>query len=221
MSGSVRPHRWQPTTLPCPWESPGKNTGVDFHFLLQCMKVKRESEVAQSCLTLRDPMDCGLPASSVHGIFQARVLESVAISFSEVTLYTLLILGFCKSRDHHLICYPAMELYNNINSQKSKILSGLPWWLSGKESTCQCKSHGFNPWSRMIPHASEQLSQWATTTEPMCCNNWSPCVLEPLLSQQEKLTQWETQTWQLQSSPCSLQPEKNPHSNEDSPQIKK
>ena len=184
------------------------------------MKVKRESEVAQSCPTLRDPMDCGLPASSIHGIFQTRVLESVAISFSEVTLYTLLFPGFCKSRDHHLICYAATELYNNINSQKSKILSGLPWWLSDKESTCQCKSHGFNPWSRMIPHASEQLSQWATTTEPMCCNNWSPCALEPLLIQQEKLTQWEAQTRQLESSPCSLQPEKNPHSNEDSPQPK-
>ena len=65
-----------------PWDSPGKNTGVGCHFLLQCMKVKSESEVAQSCLTLRDPMDCSLPGSSIHGIFQARVLEWVAISFS-------------------------------------------------------------------------------------------------------------------------------------------
>ena len=58
-----------------PWDSPGKNTGVGCHFLLQCMKVKGESEVAQSCLTLRDPMDCSLPGPSIHGIFQARVLE--------------------------------------------------------------------------------------------------------------------------------------------------
>ena len=82
MSDSVRPHRRQPTRLPSPWDSPGKNTGVSCHFLLQCMKVKSESEVAQSCLTLSDPMDCSPPGSSVHGIFQARILEWAAISFS-------------------------------------------------------------------------------------------------------------------------------------------
>ena len=78
----MRPHRRQPTRLPGPWDSPGKNTGVGCHFLLQCIKVKSESEVAQSCLTLRDPMDCSLPGSSVYGIFQARVLEWGAIAFS-------------------------------------------------------------------------------------------------------------------------------------------
>ena len=65
----------QPTRLPRPWDSPGKNTGVGCHFLLQCMKVKSESEVAQSCLTLSDPKNCSPPGSSIHGIFQARVLE--------------------------------------------------------------------------------------------------------------------------------------------------
>ena len=79
---SVRPHRQQPTRLPRPWDSPGKNTGVGCHFLLQCMIVKSESEVAQSCPTLHDPMDCSPPGSSVHGVFQARVLEWVAIAFS-------------------------------------------------------------------------------------------------------------------------------------------
>ena len=83
MSNSVRPHRRQPTRLPSPWDSPGKNTGVGCHFLLQCMKVKVKSEVAQLCPTLRDPMDCSLPGSSIHGIFQARVLEWGAISFSK------------------------------------------------------------------------------------------------------------------------------------------
>ena len=68
MSDSVWPHRRQPTRLPCPWDSPGKNTGVGCHFLFQCMKVKSESEVAQSCPTLSDPMDCSLPGSSIHGI---------------------------------------------------------------------------------------------------------------------------------------------------------
>ena len=82
MSNSVRHHRRQPTSLRRPWDSPGKNTGVGCHFLLQCMKVKSESEVAQSCPTLSDPMGCSLPGSSVHGISQARVLEWGAIAFS-------------------------------------------------------------------------------------------------------------------------------------------
>ena len=123
MSDSVRPHRRQPTRLPRPWDSPGKNTGVGCHFLLQCRKVKSQRkslsrvqllvtswtaayqappsmrfsrqvywsgvplpfistrEVTQSCPTLCDPMDCSPPGSSIHGIFQARVLEWVAISF--------------------------------------------------------------------------------------------------------------------------------------------
>ena len=71
----------QPNRLLWPWDSPGKNTGVGCHFLLQCMQVKSESEVAQSCPTLSDPMDCSPPGSSVHGIFQARVLEWGAIAF--------------------------------------------------------------------------------------------------------------------------------------------
>ena len=75
MSDSVRPHRQQPTRLPRPWDFPGKNTGLGCHFLLQCMKVKSEREVTQSCPTPSDPMDCSPPGSSVHGIFQARVLE--------------------------------------------------------------------------------------------------------------------------------------------------
>ena len=83
----VRPHRWQPIRLPRPWESPGKHTGVGCHFFLQCMKVKSESEVAQSCPTLSDPIDCSLPGSSVHGIFRARVLEWGAIGFSEAYYY--------------------------------------------------------------------------------------------------------------------------------------
>ena len=82
MSDSVRPHKRQPARLPRPWDSPGKNTGVGCHFLLQCMKVKNEREVAQSCLIPSDPIDCSLPGFSIHGIFQARVLEWGAITFS-------------------------------------------------------------------------------------------------------------------------------------------
>ena len=100
MSDSVRPHRWQPTRLPRPWDSPGKNTGVGCHCLLQCMKVKSESEVTESCPTLSDPMDCSLPGSSVHGIFQARVLEwgAIAFSVSSSLLRLLLTLFYIVSR---------------------------------------------------------------------------------------------------------------------------
>ena len=80
---TLQPHRRQPTRLHRPWDYPSKNTAVGCHFLLQCMKVKTEREVAQSCLTLSDPMDCSLPGSSVNGILQARVLEWVAIAFSK------------------------------------------------------------------------------------------------------------------------------------------
>ena len=82
MSNSVRPQRRQPTRPRHPWDSPGNKTRVGCHFLLQCMKVKCESEVAQSCPTPSDPMDYSLPGSSIHGIFQARLLEWVAIAFS-------------------------------------------------------------------------------------------------------------------------------------------
>ena len=92
MSDSVWPHRRPPTRLPRPWGSPGKNTGVGCHFLLQCMKVKSEREVTQSCPTLSDPMDCSPPGSSAHGIFQARVLEWGAIAFSEFNYKQCLIL---------------------------------------------------------------------------------------------------------------------------------
>ena len=103
---TVRPHRWKPTRLPCPWDSPGKNTGVGCHFLLQCMKVKSESEVTQLCPTLSDPMDCSLPDSSIHGILQARVLEWVAISFSGVGYYSLpLLLCYCYSPLSYLLAF--------------------------------------------------------------------------------------------------------------------
>ena len=113
MSDSVRPHRWQPTRLLRSWDSPGKNTGVGCHFLLQCMKVKSESEVAQSCPTLCNPMDCSPPGSSVHGIFQARVLEWVPLPSPHVnaTLPICLLISFKykvtleKSRFNHYFIF--------------------------------------------------------------------------------------------------------------------
>ena len=98
-SDSVWPHRQQPTRLPHPWDSPGKNTGVGCHFLLQCMKVKGENEVAQSCPTLCDPMNCSLPGCSTHGIFQARVLDWGVIAFSSQ------LLGLNQIQDKALIVF--------------------------------------------------------------------------------------------------------------------
>ena len=89
MSDSVRPQRWQSIRLPQPWDSPDKNTGVGCHFLLQCMKMKSEIEVTQSCPTPSDPMDCSLLGSFVHGICQARVLEWVDIDFYSHILKTI------------------------------------------------------------------------------------------------------------------------------------
>ena len=85
----VRPHRRQPIRLLCPWDSPGKNTGVGCHFLLQCMKVKSESEVAQLCPTLSDPMVCSLPGSSVHGFSRQDLAANILVKFP-------LIFFFCK-----------------------------------------------------------------------------------------------------------------------------
>ena len=86
----MQSHRRQPTRLPRPWDSPSKNTGVGCHFLLQCMKVKSESEVGQSCPTLSNPMDCSPPGSPIHGVPQARVLEWGAVAFSVSTLSQIL-----------------------------------------------------------------------------------------------------------------------------------
>ena len=112
------PHRRQPTRLPRPWDSPGKNTGVGCHFLLRCMKVKSESEVAQLCPTLSDPMDCSLPGSSIHRIFQARVLEWGAIGFSDSDTKSCLTL--CDPMDcstpgfpvlHHLLEFAQIHVH--------------------------------------------------------------------------------------------------------------
>ena len=129
MSDSVRPHRRQSTRLPRPWDSPGKNTGVGCHVLLQCMKVKSESEVTQSSPTLSDPMDGSLPGSSVHGIFQARVLEWGAIAFSEAASY---------------------------NPELASPQEAFPGGSEDKESTCNVGDSGSTPGSGrpMATHSS-------------------------------------------------------------------
>ena len=130
MSDSVRPHRWQPSRLPRPWDSPGKHTGVGCHFLLQCMKVKSESEVAHSCPTLSNPMDCSLTGSSVHGIFQARVLEWGAIAFADDT--TLMAESEEKLKSLLMKVKEESEKVGlKLNIHKMKIMASGPITLSG------------------------------------------------------------------------------------------
>ena len=139
---TLRLHRQQPTRLPHPWDSPGKNTGAGCHFLLQCMNVKSKSEVAQSCPTLRDPMDCSLPGSSIHGIFQAGVLEWGAIAFS-LLMPSIFILPAHTICLLNLVCdspyknhFTLLQIRNIVSySNKALIIctqnSQKPWTLSG------------------------------------------------------------------------------------------
>ena len=104
-------------------------------------------------------------------------------------------------------------------------LSRLALWLSGKESACQCRRRGFDPWSRKIPHAVEKLSLCATAIEPvlwspgatatglMCCSSWSLHSVEPVLH--KRPLHWEALRPQLESSPCFPPLEKSPHCRED------
>ena len=135
----MQPHRWQPTRLPCPWNSPGKNTGVACHFLLQCMKVKSESEVAQSCLTLSDPVDCSPPGCSIHGIFQARVLEWGSNAFYTVGSYDLflnIVMCICPFQFSNLFLPPQKSF------KEVTLITQSEWqeviWRKGR-SGCQVK----------------------------------------------------------------------------------
>ena len=168
-------------------------------------------------------MDCSLPGSSVHGISQARVLEWVAIPFCRGSsrprdqtqfscikgkfftiwatreasmIKVLCFVLFCFWRPYHLEIQAKVFIGDMawcLGFTLKYPVKGLPWWLSGKEFTCQCRRHRFNPWSRKISHTMEQPSLWATITEPMCHNYWNPHPRAHAL-QQEKLLQWEACT---------------------------
>ena len=158
MSNSVQSHRGQPTRLCRPWDSPGKNTGVGCHFLLQCMKVKSESEVAQSCPTLRDSMDCSLPGSSAHGILQARVLEWVAIAFST---------GGLSGKEFACQCRRCKRLRFNpwvwkIPWRRAWLLT--PVFVPG-ESHGQRSLVGYRPWGCKESDMTEQLTLYFTYSE--------------------------------------------------------
>ena len=179
MPDSVRPQRRQPTRLPHPWDSPGKNTGVGCYFLLQCRKVKSESEVVQSCPTLSDPMDYSPPGSSIHGTFQAwKVLEywsgvpspspigGLGIPFNPAIWHLSIYPKKTKTLIRKDICTP-MFIAALFTVAKVWKLSKFPptdkgikkkWYGSvDKESTCnegdllQCRVPGFDPWVRKIP----------------------------------------------------------------------
>ena len=142
MSDSVRPHRRQPTRLPCPWDSPGKNTGMGCHFPLQSMKVKSESEGSQSYPTFSDPMDCSLPGSSIHGIFQTRELEWGAICSIDlyvffffwyqyhvalITMLLLLLSRFSHVRLHVTPETAAHQAPPSLGFSRQEHWSGLPF----------------------------------------------------------------------------------------------
>ena len=155
MSDSVRPHRWQPTKLPCPWDSPGKNTGVGCPFLLQCMKVKSQSEVTQSCPTPSNPMDCSPsggscllacllakslqscptlcdptdgspPGSPVPGILQARTLEWAAISFSNAWKWKVKVKWLSRVRPSATPWTAACQAPPSMGFSRQEYWSGLP-----------------------------------------------------------------------------------------------
>ena len=121
MSNSVRPRRWQSIRLLRPWDSPGKNTGAGCHFLLQCMKVKSGSEVAQSCLTPSDPMDCSLPDSSTHGIFQARVLEWGATAFSDIYKTEIKKSSIFRKKRYTYISVEILKMFNKTGKDMEQL----------------------------------------------------------------------------------------------------
>ena len=166
MSDSVWPHRQQPTRLPHPWDSPGKNTGVGCHFLLQCMKVKSESEVAQLCLTLSEPMDCSLPGSSVHGIFQAWVMEWGAIAFSLATFYCLSILHMTMYIwQCYVLSQPTLSFLGILECWKGSIAQFLISWPQIKIIEV------FS--SLILPNNKEPFLDWIVTCDKnrVLCNS--------------------------------------------------
>ena len=181
MSNSVQPHRWQPTRLPHPWDSPGKNTGVGCHSLLQCMKVNRESEVAQSCLTLSDPLDCSPPGSSIHGIFQARVPKVKVKSLSRVRLFAT----------PWTVAYQAPP---SRGFSRQEYWSGLPFPSSG-----DLPDPGIEP-------RSPTLGADALTSEPPGKQGVPfPSPLRRLLCVKHSTRCWENKVIKILSKPVSSQ----------------
>ena len=168
----MRPHRRQPTRLPRPWDSPGKNTGVGCHFLVQCMKVKRESEVTQSCPTLCESMDCSLPGSSVHGILQATVLEWGASACSY---------GLCIDHCNKLNNVPPKDVHNLI----PRACDYVDRRVGVRQRRCEDRNRGASdaprpggtvfPWSLQKEH-----SALTSDFQPPHCERINWCTFKPL-----------------------------------------
>ena len=157
MSDSVRPHRWQPTRLPCPWDSPGRSTGVGCHFLFQCMKVKSQSEVAQLCPTLSDPMDCSLPGSSIHRIFQGRVLMLPKCSHK---------CSYRRKTEIWLQRQKRKRWRNNKVEMDLKMLCCWVWRWKMRLWPKECKKCRSRDWKRQENRPSHRISSGSTTTIP-------------------------------------------------------
>ena len=147
--------------LPRPWDSPGKNTGVGCYFLLQSMKVKSQSEVAQSCPTLSDPMDCSLPGSSIHGSFQARVLEWGAIAFSGVRMIVLKYKNSIRSLLIQCSGFSLSFLVSFSSDCCHCCLTTIPWKLNYKTS----EPHVSGPFLKFFP-LPESFSLPSSTFPP-------------------------------------------------------
>ena len=193
----MRPHRWQPTRLPHPWDSPGKNTGVGCHFLLQCIKVKREREVAQSCPTLSDPMDYSLLGSSIHGLFQARGLEWGASAFSVTTCCLSLkpmshILRFCFIKHLTSDFVVLSDKYSILGMKNTDIyfflscLCYLKVWINYYSGGLWWLWVTFNPCAQSLSH------EWLLVT-PWTIACWAPLSMK--FSRQEYWSGLSFPTW--------------------------
>ena len=151
VSNSVQPHRWQPTRLPHLWGSPGKNTGVGCHFLLQCMKVKSENEVAQSCPTLSDPMDCSPPGSSIHGIFRQEYWSGVPLPSPKESWglknWCFWTVALEKTLESPLDCKEIQPVNPKGNQ---------PWILIGR-TDAEAETPILWPWSKELTHWKRPL----------------------------------------------------------------
>ena len=150
-SDSMWPHRRQPARLPRPWDSPGRNAGAGCHGLLQCMKVKSESEVAQSCLTLCDPIDGSPPGSPAPGILQAGTLEWAAISFSSAWKWKVKVKSLSRVR---LLATPwtaAHQAPPSLGFSRQERWSGVPWPSPTCESEKWKRSHISRVWLLATP----------------------------------------------------------------------
>ena len=196
----MRPHRRQPTRLPRPWDSPGKNTRVGCHCLLQCMKVKSESEVAQSCPTPSDPTDCSLPGSSIHGVFQERVLipsnfEATASLFSNIQgdLWYFLF-SSCQEQDTYCFSRSKLKGFSLSFSQFSLVTQSCPTLCNPMD----CSTPGF-PVQHQLPELVQTHVHWIDDAIQPSHPLSSPSHPVFNLSQHQGFFQWVNSLHQVAS----------------------